>query len=50
MTSLRADDRLFEVGVAESPVLEAHQPAGRDKTFRRYDQHQRFLLPPSLDE
>jgi len=50
MTSLRADDRLFEVGAAESPVLEAHQPAGRDKTFRPYDQHQRFLLPPSLDE
>jgi transposase len=27
-----------------------HPPAGRDKTFRPYDQHQTFLLPPSLDD
>ena len=50
MTSLRADDRLFEVGTAESPERETPQPAGRDKTFRPYDQHQSFLLPPSLDD
>jgi transposase len=50
MTSLHADDRLFEVGTAESPEREALQPAGRDKTFRPYDQHQTFLLPPSLDD
>jgi len=50
MTSLRADDRLFEVGITESPEREALQPAGRDKTFRPYDQHQTFLLPPSLDD
>ncbi len=50
MTSLRADDRLFQVEVPESPAPEVHSPAGRDKTFRPYDQHQTFLLPPSLDD
>jgi len=50
MTFLREDDRLFEVEVSESPAREVSQPAGRNKTFRPYDQHQRFLLPPSLDD
>jgi hypothetical protein len=50
MTSLRADDRLFEVATTKSPERETLQPAGRDKTFRPYDQHQTFLLPPSLDD
>ena len=50
MTSLRADDRLFEAEVLESHAPGVHPPAGRDKTFRPYDQHQRFLLPPSLDD
>ena len=50
MTNLRDDDRLFEVEVSESRAREASSPAGRDKTFRPYDQHQTFLLPPSLDD
>ena len=50
MTILREDDRLFEVEVCESRAREASAPAGRDKTFRPYDQHQTFLLPPSLDD
>lgn len=49
MTSVLADERLFEVGEAqrESP---ARTPAGEAKTFRVYDQAQTFLLPPSLDD
>jgi len=50
MTILREDDRLFEVKVSESPAPDVHPPVGRDKTFRPYDQHQTFLLPPSLDD
>ena len=50
MTLVRADNQLFEVEVSESPAREVLQPAGRDKTFRPYDQHQSFLLPPSLDD
>ena len=49
MTSVLAEDRLFEVemGTAEAPKA---APAGEAKTFRRYDQSQCYLLPPSLDE
>jgi len=50
MTFLREDDRLFEVEVAESLAPDVRPPAGRDKTFRPYDQHQTFFLPPSLDD
>jgi transposase len=50
MTILREVDRLFEVEVSESRAREVSSPAGRDKTFRPYDQHQTFLLPPSLDD
>ncbi len=50
MTVLRNDDRLFEVEVCKPPAREVLPPAGRDKTFRAYDQHQSFLLPPSLDD
>lgn len=49
MTSVRGDERLFAVELGE----EAPRPsvaAGEAKTFRRYDQNQCFLLPPSLDE
>lgn len=48
MVAVADVDRLFEVG----PVVE--EPSERrgrvDKTFRRYDPHQVFLMPPSLDE
>ena len=50
MTFLCEDDRLFQVEACESRAREVSQPAGRDKTFRPYDQHQNFLLPPSLDD
>ena len=42
------DDRLFEVAEPETVTLTAS--VGRAKTFRSYDQHQSFLLPPSLDD
>ena len=48
MTRGPVDAKLFEVeGVAEPPPK---VPAGADKTFRHYDPHQSFLLPPSLDD
>jgi transposase len=50
MNSLRADDQLFQGEVSESPAREVSRPAGRDKTFLPYDQHQTFFLPPSLDD
>jgi transposase len=43
------DGRLFDVAEAGQDV-DATVPAGAAKTFRSYDQHQSFLLPPSLDE
>jgi len=36
-----------EMGEAERPKA---TPAGEAKTFRRYDQSQSYLLPPSLDD
>ena len=49
MTSVLVDDRLFEVEMGEAEGPKA-APAGEAKTFRRYDQSQCFLFPPSLDE
>jgi hypothetical protein len=49
MTSVLGDDRLFEVEMGEAEDPKA-APAGEAKTFRRYDQSQCFLLPPSLDD
>jgi transposase len=49
MTSVLGDERLFEVEMGEA-VPRAGAPVGEAKTFRRYDQSQQFLLPPSLDE
>jgi transposase len=41
------DERLFEMDVAaKAPV----GPGRVDKTFRHYDPHQVFLLPPSIDD
>jgi transposase len=50
MTSVLGDDRLFEVELGEAEAPSAAAPVGEAKTFRRYDQNQCFLLPPSLDE
>ena len=41
-------DRLFEV--AELDAVTSAGSVGKAKTFRSYDQHQSFLLPPSLDD
>jgi len=49
MVDVVVDDRLFEVcGVESGTHLGVR--AGAGKTFRSYDQHQSFLLPPSLDD
>jgi transposase len=50
MTSVLGDDRLFEVDVSAAEAPKAATPAGEAKTFRRYDQAQQFLLPPSLED
>ena len=50
MTSVLADDRLFEVPPGNPGAPRTATPAGEAKTFRRYDQAQCFLLPPSLDD
>jgi transposase len=50
MTSVLGDERLFEVELGEAEAPSAVAPVGEAKTFRRYDQNQCFLLPPSLDE
>jgi len=50
MTSVLADDRLFEVELSEAEARPPAAPAGESKTFRRYDQSQQFLVPPSLDD
>lgn len=49
MISVVADERLFDVGEARRKAP-ARAPVGESKTFRRYDQGQTFLLPPSLDD
>jgi transposase len=50
MTSVLGDERLFAVELGEGELPRPSAPAGEAKTFRRYDQNQCFLLPPSLDE
>ncbi len=49
MTSVAADERLFTPQEGD-PIEVATAPAGAAKTFRRYDQAQCFLLPPSLED
>ncbi len=44
-----ASDQLFCVEEGQQPAAGA-VPAGRSKTFRRYDPTQQFLLPPSIDD
>jgi transposase len=47
MSVVADEERLFDVG----PGVEAPSEPGRvDKTFRHYDPHQVFLLPPSIDD
>ena len=50
MTSVLGDERLFAVELGEADEPRPVAPAGEAKSFRRYDQNQCFLLPPSLDD
>jgi len=50
MTMTAAVEGLFEVERGGAESLGRAVPAGEFKTFRRYDQGQCFLLPPSLDD
>lgn len=49
MASHWVDEPLFEVEGVDPPER-VITPAGAARTFRHYDQHQSFLLPPSLDD
>jgi transposase len=42
-------EAFFEVEEVDPPER-VTRPAGASRTFRDYDQHQSFLLPPSLDD
>ena len=42
-------EAFFEVEEGD-PQRRVVPPAGASRTFRHYDQHQSFLLPPSLDD
>ena len=50
MTTSAASEQLFEVELVEERAPSALAPAGEQKTFRRYDQSQCYLLPPSIDD
>jgi transposase len=50
MTANASTEQLFEVDMGEAQALRPAAPAGEAKTFRRYDQSQCFLLPPSLED
>ncbi len=50
MTTTASTAGLFEVEMGEAEAPRPAAPAGEAKTFRRYDQSQCYLLPPSLDE
>ena len=50
MTANASTEQLFEVDMGKAQAPRPAAPAGDAKTFRRYDQNQCFLLPPSLDE
>jgi len=43
-------EAFFEVEGVDPPPERVTRPAGASRTFRDYDQHQSFLLPPSLDD
>ncbi len=50
VTANTSTEQLFKVDLCEAQAPRPVVPAGEAKTFRRYDQSQCFLLPPSLDE
>ena len=44
------DEQLFAVDVTPLETEEETPTGGVNKTFRHYDPHQQFLVPPSLDD
>lgn len=49
MSAVASDERLFPVQAVVSGVAEGPKPPV-EKTFRPYDPHQVFLLPPSIED
>jgi transposase len=49
MSEVASEERLFEVPAVERSGAEEPKPPV-EKTFRPYDPHQVFLLPPSIDD
>ncbi len=47
---MRDGDGLFEIDPAATAHPEAGMPGPVAKSFRAFDRHQVFLMPPSLDE
>ena len=45
-----ASDQLLFVDQGERASTAPGAPAGRQRTFRPYEPHQQFLLPPSIDD
>jgi transposase len=50
MATDHQDEQLFAADVTPLEPGERPISAGMNKTFRRYDQHRQFLVPPSLDD
>jgi transposase len=50
MSVVASEERLFDVPVVESTEVAGEPKAPVEKTFRRYDPHQVFLLPPSIED
>jgi transposase len=50
MAQDQRDEQLFAADLTRVEPLEPRPSAGRSKTFRNYDQHRQFLVPPSLDD
>src|SRR5487761_1458613 len=50
MANDHLDEQLFAVDVTPLEAEEKSPNGGVNKTFRHYDPHQQFLVPPSLDD
>ena len=50
MANDHRDEQLFAVDVTPLEAEEKSLDGGVNKTFRHYDPHQQFLVPPSLDD
>jgi len=50
MDSGHVDEQLFAVDVRPVEAVDRPISGGWNKSFRHYDQHQQFLIPPSIDD